>query len=74
MNGHELLRGRCALVTGAGSGIGWFGAIVVIAAIREKMQKTKLPKGLAGAPLTLIITGLMSIATVHAEGLLVDDG
>jgi Na+-transporting NADH:ubiquinone oxidoreductase subunit E len=58
-------------VYGVGSGIGWMLAIVAVGAIREKIQKTaKLPRGLEGAPLTLIITGLMSLAFLAFSGMI----
>lgn len=56
---------------GAGSGIGWLLAIVVVGSIREKIQKTaKLPKGLEGPAITLIITGLMSLAFMAFSGMI----
>ena len=56
---------------GAGSGIGWLLAIVVVGSIREKIQKTaKLPKGLEGPAITLIITGLMSLAFIAFSGMI----
>ena len=56
---------------GAGSGIGWMLAILVVGAIREKLQKSaKLPKGLEGPAITLIITGLMSLAFTAFSGMI----
>ena len=56
---------------GAGGGIGWLVAIVCVGAIREKIQKTaKLPRGLEGPALTLIITGLMSLAFMAFSGMI----
>lgn len=55
---------------GAGSGIGWLLAILAIGAIREKIQKnTKLPKGLEGPAITLIITGILSLAFIVFSGM-----
>ncbi len=55
---------------GAGSGIGWLLAIITIGAIREKIQgKTKLPKGLEGPAITLIITGILSLAFIVFSGM-----
>jgi len=55
---------------GAGSGLGWMLAITAVGAIREKVQKSaKLPRGLEGPPLTLIITGLMSLAFMAFSGM-----
>jgi Na+-transporting NADH:ubiquinone oxidoreductase subunit E len=56
---------------GAGSGIGWMLAIIAVGASREKIQKTaKLPRGLEGPALTLIITGLMSLAFMAFSGMI----
>lgn len=60
-----------SLAYGAGSGIGWMLAIMAIAAIREKIQKSaKLPKGLEGPAITLIITGLMALAFLAFSGMI----
>ena len=45
-----------------GSGVGWFLAIVAIAAIREKIRYSHVPAPLRGLGITFIITGLMGIA------------
>jgi Na+-transporting NADH:ubiquinone oxidoreductase subunit E len=56
---------------GAGSGIGWMIAIIAVGAIREKVQKSaKLPKGLEGPALTLIITGIMALAFTAFSGMI----
>jgi Na+-transporting NADH:ubiquinone oxidoreductase subunit E len=52
-----------------GSGIGWFLAIVAIAAIREKIQYSDIPKPLKGLGITFIITGLMGIAFMSFSGI-----
>jgi len=60
-----------SLAYGAGSGIGWMLAIMAISAIREKIQKSaKLPKGLEGPAITLIITGLLSLAFLAFSGMI----
>ena len=51
-----------ATVYGLGSGIGWMLAIVGMAAIRERLQYSDVPKPLKGLGITFIITGLMGIA------------
>jgi Na+-transporting NADH:ubiquinone oxidoreductase subunit E len=59
-----------SLAYGAGSGIGWLLAIISIGAIREKIQKSaKLPKGLEGPAITLIITGILSLAFIAFSGM-----
>ena len=60
-----------SLAYGAGSGIGWMLAIVAISAIREKLQKTaRLPRGLEGPAITLIITGLLALAFLAFSGMI----
>ncbi len=60
-----------SLAYGAGSGIGWMLAIIAISAIREKLQKTaKLPQGLEGPAITLIITGLLALAFLAFSGMI----
>ena len=58
-----------ATVFGLGSGIGWLLAIVAIAAIREKLRYSKIPKGLQGVGISFIITGLMGIAFMAFMGI-----
>ncbi|MBL0912611.1 MAG: NADH:ubiquinone reductase (Na(+)-transporting) subunit E [Bacteroidia bacterium] len=58
-----------ASVFGIGSGIGWFLAIVAIAAIREKMRYSKVPAPLRGLGITFILTGLMGLAFLSFAGI-----
>jgi Na+-transporting NADH:ubiquinone oxidoreductase subunit E len=52
-----------------GSGVGWFLAIVGIAAIREKIKYSNVPAPLRGLGITFIITGLMGIAFMTFMGI-----
>lgn len=54
---------------GLGSGIGWFLAIVSLAAIREKLAYSNVPAPLKGLGITFIITGLMGIAFMSFMGI-----
>jgi Na+-transporting NADH:ubiquinone oxidoreductase subunit E len=54
---------------GLGSGVGWFLAIVAIAAIREKIKYSHVPAPLRGLGITFIITGLMGIAFMAFMGI-----
>ncbi|MDD2458671.1 MAG: Rnf-Nqr domain containing protein [Eubacteriales bacterium] len=54
---------------GIGSGVGWWLAIIALAAIREKMAKTKLPRGLEGPGISFIITGIMALAFIGFSGI-----
>jgi Na+-transporting NADH:ubiquinone oxidoreductase subunit E len=54
---------------GLGSGVGWFLAIVAIAAIREKIRYSNVPPALRGLGITFIVTGLMGIAFMSFMGI-----
>ena len=58
-----------AAVYGLGSGIGWLLAIVCLAAIRERLSYSNVPKPLRGIGITFIITGLMGIAFMSFLGI-----
>ena len=58
-----------SLVYGLGSGLGWWLAIVMMAAIREKAQYSRIPAGLKGPGIAFIITGLMGIAFMIFSGI-----
>jgi Na+-transporting NADH:ubiquinone oxidoreductase subunit E len=55
---------------GFGSGIGWFLAIIAMAGIRQKLKNEKIPRGLQGPGITLIIAGLMALAFMGFAGVL----
>ena len=60
-----------AAVYGAGSGIGWMMAISLVGAIKEKLEKSGgLPKGLEGPAITLLITGMLSLAFIAFSGMI----
>lgn len=52
-----------------GSGVGWFLAITLLAAIREKIRYSQVPEPLKGLGITMIITGLMGIAFLSFSGI-----
>lgn len=58
-----------ATVYGIGSGVGWFLAIVGIAAIREKIEYSNVPAPLRGLGITFIVTGLMGLAFMGFGGI-----
>ena len=51
-----------ATVYGLGSGVGWFIAVVLIAAIRERIRYAHIPGPLRGVGMAFLITGLMGLA------------
>lgn len=54
---------------GVGSGLGWTLAIVAMAGIRQRIKRAPIPKGLEGAGITLIITGMMALAFIGFSGI-----
>ena len=65
--GYETLAE--ATTFGLGSGIGWFLAIVSLAAIREKLAYSNVPAPLKGLGITFIIVGLMGITFMGFMGI-----
>ncbi len=57
-----------ASVYGLGSGVGWFIAVVLIAAIRERIRYAKIPAPLRGVGMAFLITGLMGLAFLGFMG------
>ncbi|MCQ2974839.1 MAG: NADH:ubiquinone reductase (Na(+)-transporting) subunit E [Bacteroidales bacterium] len=58
-----------ATIFGLGSGIGWFIAIVLMAAIREKITYSHVPAPLKGVGIAFITCGLMAIAFMSFMGI-----
>ncbi len=58
-----------SMVYGVGSGFGWALAIVVLAAVREKMRYSNVPKGLEGLGITFITVGLIALAFMAFSGI-----
>ena len=69
MQQKEFANVGVATVYGLGSGLGWMLAIVGMAAIREKLTYSNVPKPLKGLGITFIITGLMGMAFMCFSGL-----
>ena len=59
-----------AVAFGFGSGLGWMIAILAMAGIRQKLVPDKIPRGLRGAGITLLIVGHMALAFVGFTGVL----
>ena len=70
MQSREIATFGLALNYGVSSGIGWFLAILAIAAIREKIRYSNVPPALRGLGITFIITGLMAIGFMSFGGML----
>ena len=69
MQQREFVNVGEASVYALGSGIGWLIAIVCLAAIREKMAYSDVPKPLRGLGITFITVGLMALAFMCFSGL-----
>ncbi|PHM26700.1 NADH:ubiquinone reductase (Na(+)-transporting) subunit E [Xenorhabdus ehlersii] len=57
-----------SIIYGFGSGMGWMLAIVLMAAIREKMKYADVPAGLKGLGITFVTTGLMALGFMSFSG------
>ncbi len=55
---------------GFGSGAGWMLAILAMAGIRKKLATDRIPEGLQGPAITMIIAGLMALAFIGFTGVL----
>ncbi|WP_010178732.1 NADH:ubiquinone reductase (Na(+)-transporting) subunit E [Aquimarina agarilytica] len=73
MQSREIPTLGMALNYGVSSGIGWFLAILAIAAIREKIRYSNVPAPLRGLGITFILTGLMAIGFMSFGGMLTGD-
>ena len=58
-----------SIVYGFGTGIGWMLAIVMLAAIRERLKYSDIPEGLQGLGITFVVAGLMSLGFMGFAGL-----
>jgi Na+-transporting NADH:ubiquinone oxidoreductase subunit E len=54
---------------GFGAGVGWMLAILAMAGIRQRIAKNRLPRGLEGAGIALIIAGIMALAFTGFTGI-----
>ena len=59
-----------SIIYGVGSGLGWWLAIMALAAIRKKTDKAPVPAGLKGPGITLITIGFMAMAFIGFSGML----
>jgi len=57
------------VVHGFAAGVGFTLALVLMAAIRERIQLDAIPKSMRGIPITFVIAGLMAIAFLGFTGL-----
>lgn len=68
-----VIRDYSLIVTvgyGFGSGVGWLLAILAMAGIRQRLDSSRVPEGLRGPGITLIIAGLMALGFIGFTGVL----
>ena len=58
-----------SVLFGAGSGIGWTLAILAMAGIRQRLMEQRIPAGLRGPGIALIISGIMAMAFIGFSGI-----
>ena len=58
-----------SVVFGFGSGLGWALAIVIFAAIRERLKYADIPEGLQGLGINFIVAGIMSLGFMAFAGM-----
>ncbi|MDZ7401148.1 MAG: NADH:ubiquinone reductase (Na(+)-transporting) subunit E [candidate division KSB1 bacterium] len=58
-----------SVLFGAGSGLGWLLAILALAGIRQRLNESKIPAGLRGPGIVLIISGIMAMAFIGFSGI-----
>ncbi|WP_041083011.1 Rnf-Nqr domain containing protein [Thermotoga profunda] len=67
LRNYSLLQ---SLFYGLGSGLGWWLAIILLAAIRKKIDNAPAPAGLKGTGLTFITIGIMAMAFIGFSGMI----
>ena len=68
-NSQAILNIGDAVAYALGSGLGWMLAIVLFAAVREKMEYCIVPKPLRGLGIAFITVGLMALAFMCFSGI-----
>lgn len=58
-----------SIVYAAGTGFGWALAVVLLAAIRERLRYSDVPQGLRGLGIAFVIVGMMSLAFMSFAGI-----
>ena len=58
-----------SIVQGAGAGVGFILALVIMAGIRERLEFADIPKNLQGLPITFMISGLLALAFLGFTGM-----
>jgi electron transport complex protein RnfA len=59
-----------SLFFGLGAGVGFTLALVIMAGIREELEFADVPEALKGAPITLLVAGMLALAFMGFAGLI----
>ena len=59
-----------SVVFGLGAGVGFTLALVIMSGIREELELADVPKGFQGAPITLIVAGILALAFMGFAGMI----
>ncbi|MBM4171026.1 MAG: electron transport complex protein RnfA [Ignavibacteria bacterium] len=59
-----------SIIFGLGAGVGFTVALLIMSGIREELELTDVPKAFRGAPITLIIAGLLALAFMGFAGMI----
>jgi electron transport complex protein RnfA len=63
---YNLLEG---VVFGASTAIGFGLALIILAGIREQLEMVKVPEGMKGVPINLVIAGILALAFMGFTGI-----
>ena len=66
MRGYDFLE---SVVFGIGAGVGFTFALVIMAGIREELELADIPKPFQGAPITLVVAGILALAFMGFAGI-----
>jgi Na+-translocating ferredoxin:NAD+ oxidoreductase subunit A len=66
MRGYNFAQ---SLVFGIGGGAGFTLAITIMASIREDLELADIPKAFKGAPITLVVAGILALAFMGFAGM-----
>lgn len=58
-----------SVAIGLGSGLGFWGVLVVFAGLRERLSRAAVPRAFEGTPIAFLTAGILALAVIGFEGL-----